>query len=72
MTLPVIFTMARGTRPELGLGVLTVDMSVQPLLVVKGFVTVTALEVSQVLVSITDMPIKNLKLMKDFTFQLHY
>ena len=49
--------MARRARPELGLGVLTVDMSVQPLLVVEGFVTVTALEVSQVLMSITHMPV---------------
>ncbi len=52
--------MTHRARPDFSFGVLRVDVSLEPLLVVKCLVAMNALVISQVLVSISHVSVENL------------
>ena len=60
VVLSIIPRTADRTWPYSSFGVLGINVSLQPLLVVEGFVTMLALVIPQVLVSISNVSIQHL------------
>ena len=67
---PVISAVAHRTRPDFGLRVLRVDVTLQTLLVMEGFVTVDTLVIPQILVSISHVSVEDLHRLVDCTTQV--
>ena len=70
VVLPVISAVAHRAGPDLGLRVLRVDVTLQTLLVMEGFVTVNTLMIPQILVSISHVSVENLHRLVDCTTQV--
>ena len=67
---PVVSAVTHRTRPDFGLRVLRVDVTLQTLFVMEGFVTVNTLMIPQILVSVSHVSVENLDRLVDSPTQV--
>ena len=67
---PVVSAVTHRTRPDFGLRMLRVDVTLQTLLVMEGFVTVNTLMIPQILVSVSYVSVENLHRLVNCTTQV--